>query len=543
MKRFGPCLLLAAILSVSVASSAGASSQGNVLCVGGTHCYPSIQAAVDASHDGDTVVVNPGTYAGGIVITDSVSLVGQAAAVTRIAGGGPVLTIGSSSTTPTVTLTGLTITGGDTTTDPQSPHCGPDVPTCGPGYASATGLGGGIEAFPGTTVTIRRSVITGNRAHPATFVPSVKAVCSTGPCHASFGDAAGIDDWGTMSIVDTSVTNNQAFGDQSNGGGIAVESNASLTLERAVVSGNSASAAPPTGRFAQGGGINVDPNGSLTVDASTIDDNEASVTNSYAHPFPEQDGGTDQAHALGGGVFIADGALPTTITNSTLAGNSAVADSPLGEPFAADAALCACGAAPLTLANSVVRDNSVTVQAFSSADTGPSGPGAIEADWDATISNSWIADNSITSTTATGDAAVLGAVGFFFGGTVAPTISASFVVGNTATASAPNGAATVQGGGIVNNGPLTLRHTLVSGNVGTAHGATGFAQGGGIWNGLLFGGPTSPLALQGSIVIGNRLIVGPGLSAQGGGIYTVGLPAAITGSIVAGNAPDQCDGC
>ena len=220
-----------------------------------------------------------------------------------------------------------------------------------------------------------------------------------------------------------------------------------------------------------------------------------------------------------------------------------MADSPLGEPFAADAALCACGAAPLTLANSVVRDNSVTVQAFSSADTGPSGPGAIEADWDATISNSWIADNSITSTTATGDAAVLGAVGFFFGGTVAPTISSSFVVGNTSTASAPNGTATVQGGGIVNNGPLTLRHTLVSGNVGTAHGATGFAQGGGIWNGLLFGGPTSPLALQGSIVIGNRLIVGPGLSAQGGGIYTVGLPSTITGSIVAGNAPDQCDGC
>src|SRR5215831_6659552 len=107
------------------------------------------------------VGTGPGTYAGGITVDISVQLAG-AGPVTRISGGGPVVTIGSATATPTVTIANLTITGGVTTTDPQSPKCGPDVPTCGPGYPSATALGGGVEAFPGTTVTILHSVVTGN---------------------------------------------------------------------------------------------------------------------------------------------------------------------------------------------------------------------------------------------------------------------------------------------------------------------------------------------------------------------------------------------
>ena len=116
----------------------------------------------------------------------SVQLAGAGPA-TRISGGGPVVTIGSATATPTVTIANLTITGGITTTDPQSPNCGPDVPVCGPGYPSATALGGGVEAFPGTTVTILHSVVTGNRAAPSKSVPSVKAVCPGNvPCPASF---------------------------------------------------------------------------------------------------------------------------------------------------------------------------------------------------------------------------------------------------------------------------------------------------------------------------------------------------------------------
>ena len=64
-----------------------------------------------------------------------------------------------------------------------------------------------------------------------------------------------------MTLVDTTVSDNHAAADQSDGGGIAVEADASLSLPSSSVTGNSASAAPPIGRFAAGGGIFVDGGG------------------------------------------------------------------------------------------------------------------------------------------------------------------------------------------------------------------------------------------------------------------------------------------
>jgi hypothetical protein len=87
------------------------------------------------------------------------------------------------------------------------------------------------------------------------------------------------------------------------------------------------------------------------------------------------------------------------------------------------------------------------------------------------------------------DAAAVGAVGLFFGGTVTPTITNSTITGNTATANAPNGTATVQGAGLTNNGPLVLTNVAVTSNNGVANGQNGSAQGAGIWNGVLFGRP------------------------------------------------------
>ena len=37
----------------------------SVLCVGGRHCYSTVQAAVDAASDGDTIRVGPGTFRAG----------------------------------------------------------------------------------------------------------------------------------------------------------------------------------------------------------------------------------------------------------------------------------------------------------------------------------------------------------------------------------------------------------------------------------------------------------------------------------------------
>ena len=117
----------------------------------------TIQAAVDAAHDGDTITIAPGTYAGPITINVSVDVRGAGAGATTIKGGGPVVTIGAeqASTEPTVSLSGVTITGGLNDSFPDH----------------AVTQGGGVRipqgSFPdrnglGATVTISDSVIAGN---------------------------------------------------------------------------------------------------------------------------------------------------------------------------------------------------------------------------------------------------------------------------------------------------------------------------------------------------------------------------------------------
>lgn len=542
MRRVTKAGLVAAAAAFA-AAAAGAATPARALCVGGPQCYSTIQAAVDAAANGDTIRIGPGTYTGGLVVVKSIGLAGSGANATVISGGGPVVTIGSASSAPTVSLTGLTVTGGVTTTDPQAPKCGPDVPTCGPGYTTATALGGGIEAFPGTTVTIESSVVTGNTARPATTVSSVKAKCPGNvACPASFGDAAGIDNWGTMTIQSSIVSDNHAEGSQSNGGGIADESGASLTIRDSSITGNSASASAAfTGRFVSGGGIFVDGGATLAVENSSIQGNSANLTDVLPHPYPLQGGGTDQANAQGGGVFLADGSSGS-FRNSSLDGNAVTVDGPTGEPFGVDGALCACGDVQLSVENSEVKGNTTSLHVLSTTDSGQSG-GIFEADGSTSLRNIRVTGNHVDIETLAGDAQAIGTLMFFPPPGEGATIDGGSISGNTVTATAGGGAATIQGVGITNNGPLALENSRVDGNTGTATGDGGFAQGGGIWNGLLFGGPESPLTLRSSQVQGNSLSVGSGLSAEGGGIFTTGFPVTLDHAVVARNAPDDCAGC
>jgi hypothetical protein len=536
-------VLLAAAVATAASLAGGATGAPTALCVGGPHCYSTVQGAVDAAPSGATIWIFPGTYAGGISLQKNVTLLGVAAAATRLSGGGPVVTIGSATTTPTVSLVNLTITGGLATHNPQAPHCGPDIPTCGPGYADATSLGGGIEAFPGTTVTIARSIVTGNRSTPALATASVKATCpGPTPCPASFGDAAGIDNWGTMTLIDTTVSDNHASAVQSNGGGIATESGSSLTLLNSRVTGNSAAAAGAFGRFVSGGGIFVDSDATLKVTNSSIDGNAANLTSSIPRPYPLQNGETNQANAFGGGILLADGST-AEIRNSTLSDNAINVDNPSGEPFGADAAFCACGGVSVTLENVRVQRNSVNVRVLDTADAGPSGPSAFEIDNEAALRNVEVSGNSTNVTALAGDAGALGALLFIVDGTTPLTVTNASVRDNVANATAAHGAATIQGVGIVNNGPLTLTNVDVTGNRGTATGLSGFGQGGGIWNGQLFGGPDSPLTLVNSRVTRNVLSGSPGIVLRGGGIFTPGFPVTLTGSTVSKNTPDDCVGC
>src|SRR5919197_4848939 len=196
-------IALAAVLAAAVSlgtSSAARSASAASLCVGATPgCFATIQAALDAAHDGDTIDVGVGTFAGGITIEKSVQLIGVSAAATIIRGGGPVVTIGQleGDNDLQVAISRVTITGG---------------------LNDAAGFaeGGGVwiphsaGQSPGATVTIADSVITGNRAGPKeTF--SSSAPCGSVPFdQCAFAGGGGIGNSGTLTLTDTRVSDNAA---------------------------------------------------------------------------------------------------------------------------------------------------------------------------------------------------------------------------------------------------------------------------------------------------------------------------------------------
>jgi hypothetical protein len=184
MKRLA--LFAVAVTAIGL-GAAGGSAASSTLCVGGLHCYSTIQAAVNAAHDGDTIQIGPGTFAGGVTITKSVNLVGAGVLLTVIKGGGPVLTIGilGASAEPTVSIFGVTITGGVTTTSAES-----DAFVGAPGVIA---LGGGIEAAPdgdfsgGANVTLTNSVVTGNRVAATATAPFGPPCPGGDPCPGGRG--------------------------------------------------------------------------------------------------------------------------------------------------------------------------------------------------------------------------------------------------------------------------------------------------------------------------------------------------------------------
>jgi len=184
----GRMILVFCVIAISGVAAGATAGQGLAAssCVGsGAHCFTTLQAAVDAAHDGDVIWIRRGTFGGGVTIDKDLKLIGAGAEATVINGGAPVLTIGEADATvePTVTIRGVTITGGLNTSNPEPFFVtggGIDVP------ASADGIG--------ATVTIDESRITGNRAAPESTTPSPSGVlCGGGTfCPAAQGEGGGI---------------------------------------------------------------------------------------------------------------------------------------------------------------------------------------------------------------------------------------------------------------------------------------------------------------------------------------------------------------
>jgi hypothetical protein len=531
MKR----LTLAVALALLVGGAAGvadAIAQASAtLCVGSTAgCYPTIQAAATAAKDGDTITLGAGTFAGGVTVDVSVKLVGAGAAATIISGGGPVLTIGVAGalSEPTVTIEGVTVTGGVTIGN----------------LTPFSGRGGGIYIpratgpSTGATVTIRNSVIRGNSVAPRV------AIDSGDPC-CPFADAGGggISNDGTLTLDHTLVSDNRAAAasgltSEALGGGILNRAFGNLTLTKSVVTDNHAGVTAPNGQEADGGGI-VMVGGALTIDDSLVSDNSADVSTSFPRGVGTQ--------SFSGGIHV-QGNASATIRNTTVSGNVVTATNPVGDTTAYSGGIDDDGS--LDLRDSTVSNNQVSAIAGVTVTCGPecvpgAGSGGIETDGAATIRNTRITGNNASATSLTGTASVQGGgiVNFSTDPTEPVLVSDSLISRNTVTVSSTTGSATVQGAGITNDGVLELRNTQLRDNSGTATGPSGAAQGGGIWNGaLLFGPPSAQLTVDDSTITHNTLTASPGLSVQGGGLFTT-FPVTLANSVIADNSPDQCYGC
>src|SRR5438045_3995017 len=151
--------------------------------------------------ENDAITIARGTFAGGVSIDVSVDVRGAGASATIIKGGGPVLLIGreQATTEPTVSISGVTIAGGFNTSSPDH----------------AVTQGGGVEiavgSFPargglGATVTITDSVVADNTvASDELLAPGF-----CGPFDCSFATGGGIANAGTLTLINTRVTDNQA---------------------------------------------------------------------------------------------------------------------------------------------------------------------------------------------------------------------------------------------------------------------------------------------------------------------------------------------
>jgi hypothetical protein len=526
----GTAAVCAALLTSTASALAG------TRCVGPSHgCQRTIQAALAAAHDGDTITVAPGTYAGPITIAKSVKLAGAGAGATVIRGGGPVVTVGTDGAAhePTVTISGVKITGGLASTTFDETFLA---------FGGGVFIPPGADEAPGATLTIRDSVIAGNRAAPEAIFhrdpdDTDPPQCPDGPCSFGGANGAGIDSHGTLTLLHSVVAWNKAGGPQASdaiGAGIWSDRGA-LTIVDSTIAHNRAVVTPPYGRFAEGGGVYVE-GGGFTMRDSVVAGNTTRIVST----FPASVEMATQA----AGVFVTDG-IATTITRSAITGNEVSAYDPVGEPAAYDSGLLVLDS-PLTMRDSVVSDNNVTSVTQTTEDIGPAG-GSLEVHAAASLDNVRVVGNTSQARTTDGLAWAMNGLIVYELSEAGPqqvTFAGGLISGNRATAVSDSGDAIAQGGGVYNNGLLELRKTLVTLNVAKASASGGSAEGGGIWNAVGFTGPPVALTLTDSLITGNALVGGPGIERHGGGVFNSD-PATVarTRTRIIGNAPDQCFGC
>lgn len=251
---------------------------------------PTIQAAINAANNGDTVLVAPGTY------VENLNFNGKAITVTS--SGGPAVTIvDGNAAGPVVTfvtnegpgsvLNGFTLQNG------MTDFSGP-----------IWGSGGGIVIYYASP-TISNNVITGNHAvcgigiEIAGGSATIRGNTITGNTQSGGdgGGGGGIEvNGGDPLIIRNTITNNSIDGGGV-GGGISVSNFSSPTIQNNYIAGNSA--------FNGGGGINLNGASAVVVVQNVIVNNNVGV------------GGSGGGIQVGAPAGVADMILSNTIIGNT----------------------------------------------------------------------------------------------------------------------------------------------------------------------------------------------------------------------------------
>jgi hypothetical protein len=318
-----------------------------------------------------TISLPSGTYTltgGGLSINANTVINGQGASSTTISGGNSVQVFNIAASVQ-VGMNDVTITGGLSGV-PSTGCSGPPLFIC----PIENGNDGGGIVNKGT-LTLNRTAVVGNNASAGThptgfffFFCSPNCAAAAGESAGNGGWGGGIDNTGTLTITDSTITNNSAgqggdgtdatagegsgVGAGANGGsgggggsagGIYNESGARLTISDSTISGNSAgrggnggagsnATASGTGGSAGGSGsggvggaiLNF---GSVTISDSTLSGNQSGrggngatggsgISAGNGSPSSSSSGGV-------GGAIYTGSSQAVTLTNDTFAVNAA----------------------------------------------------------------------------------------------------------------------------------------------------------------------------------------------------------------------------
>jgi hypothetical protein len=265
----------------------------------------SLRQAIADADPGEIVTVPAGTYmlmTGELEIAKSLTILGAGASSTIIDAQTASRVFHTSGSASQITISGVTIRDGKA------------VPTPG-----AMLVEGGGVLNDNATLTLSHDVISGNQAFADTLGRD-----------GNGGDAegGGVFSGGTLNVVDTDVHDNSAtaVGAFGHRGGLAVgggiEALRAVAVRGSTFADNLADArggqgpvnSNQSGGNAQGGGLDLSPLGTASVSSTTVDHN---VADGSAGP------GASGGSAIGGGALMEDGVGPIPETNVTFTNNVA----------------------------------------------------------------------------------------------------------------------------------------------------------------------------------------------------------------------------